>query len=79
MIMMIVYGLGMDTSSENVGTLLGASILMGIIGNALGYTCGLAFDNDDSARAMLICIMLTYVLTMGVFSNLNTNIFTKYA
>ncbi len=69
MILIIFWGLGIDTSAANFGLFFGTSILLNFTSVSLGYFVGVCFDDDFSARLLLVFMMLYFMLTAGVFSN----------
>lgn len=54
-------------------------MLMGILGNAIGYICALLFDDHIDARNFLVMVLILWICNMGVLVNIETNGFTKFA
>ena len=73
------YALGANTEPQNVLQCVGVTMLMGILGNAVGYVCALLFDDHVNARNFLVMILILWICNMGVLVNIDTNAFTRFA
>lgn len=73
------YGLGANEASIDVFYCVGAAMLSGILGNAVGYICALIFDDHIDARNFLVMILILWICNMGVLVNIETNDFTRFA
>ncbi len=69
MSLIVFFGLGIVESAENFFLWLSLSVQINLVGCAMGYFCGVTFDNDNAARALSTFMMLLFMLTAGGFNN----------
>lgn len=72
----VIFGVSIDTDAENLALIYGSCLLMSLIGLTIGYLAGISCENDDQARDGVTLVFIFWNLTMGVFSNVDTNYFT---
>eukprot|EP00347_Sterkiella_histriomuscorum_P018132 403346668 len=74
MTLIVYWGLKIDESAENFFLFFSLSIQINLVGCAMGYFCGVMFDDDNSARSLSTFMMLFFMLTSGALNNAGTYI-----
>ena len=74
LILIIYFGLKINNSPENFFLWFSLCIQQNLVGCALGYLCGVMFDNDNTARSFGQFWLLLFFLTAGVLNNAGTYI-----
>ena len=61
----VFFGLGIPITLLNFMTFLGTAMQLTLVGCAIGYMCGLMFDDDNAARGLTIFLTLVFMLVSG--------------
>ena len=69
MTFIVFFGLGIPINAENFFNFLSGSMQLTIIGCAIGYMCGLMFDDDNAARGICMFFTLIFLLVSGGLNN----------
>ncbi|CDW81306.1 abc transporter family protein [Stylonychia lemnae] len=72
--LILYFGLGINISAKNFFLWLSLAIQINLIGCAMGYFCGVLFDNDTQARSLSTFLMLFFMLVAGGLNNSTTYI-----
>ncbi len=67
--LIIFFGLYINQSFKNFFYFITLAIEVNLVGCAMGYWCGVTFDSDDKARALVTFFMLIFQLTAGGLNN----------
>ena len=68
----VFFGLGVPINFENLINFLVGSMQLTTIGCAIGYMCGLMFDDDNAARGICMFFTLIFMLVSGGLNNAST-------
>lgn len=69
MTIIVFFGLGAPITFDTTLNFLTASMQLTIIGCAIGYMCGLMFDDDNAARGICMFFTLIFMLVSGGLNN----------
>lgn len=69
MTLIVFFGLGCPVNFENFFNFYSISLQLTIIGSAVGYMCGLMFDDDNAARGLVMFMTLIFMLVSGGLNN----------
>jgi hypothetical protein len=68
----IFFGLGIKITLDSCLHYLGTSLELTLVGCAIGYMCGLMFDDDNAARGICMFFTLIFMLVSGGLNNAGT-------
>lgn len=69
MTLIVFFGLGCPITFANFFNFLTISVQLTVIGCAIGYMCGLMFDDDNAARGVCMFLTLIFMLVSGGLNN----------
>jgi hypothetical protein len=72
MTIIVFFGLGVTITGNHILLFLGNSMLLTIVGCAIGYMSGLMFDDDNAARSICMFFTLIFMLVSGGLNNAAT-------
>ncbi len=65
MSLIIFFGLGLPITAYNFFNFLTNTVQVALVGCAIGYFCGLIFDDDNAARGFSMFMTLIFMLVSG--------------
>lgn len=68
----IFFGLGTQDTLENYLLFLATAIQLNLVGCAVGYCCGVGFENENVARPISTFLNLFFMLLSGGLANLDS-------
>ena len=68
----IFFGLGVKITLDSSLHFLGTGLQLTLVGCAIGYMCGLMFDDDNAARGICMFFTLIFMLVSGGLNNAGT-------
>jgi ABC-2 type transporter len=69
MTIIVFFGLGVPITFDGIVHFMGSSIQLALVGCAIGYWCGLMFDDDNIARGICMMFTLIFMLVSGGLNN----------
>jgi hypothetical protein len=69
MTLIVFFGLGIPITLDSFLNFYLVSLQLAIVGCAIGYMCGLMFDDDNAARGVVMFFTLIFMLVSGGLNN----------